>query len=467
MMFFLSFAFPVLIGISLLAGYYQGRPVSSERVFFALSLSTGLGLGLSSLAYFLWLSVLKQSQNRYVYFEAIFLAFSLVYAWQHLRRKSRDGHVDSPSIQAAAPRASRVITLSFWLLCATSFLSVLFISLRNLHGRWDAWAIWNLRARFLFRGGSNWADAFTDLLSWSHPDYPLLLPGLTAKGWSFTGNETVWVPISLSLVFTFATIFLLVSSVSILRGRNRAYLAGIALIASFQFIRYGASQCADIPLGFFILAGTALFVVYDFQRTKDKNLVVLSGAMVGLSLWAKNEGILFLFAVLIGRGLASLGKNVIKTYIRELVSFLKGLLPVLSVWVFFKLKYATGSDFFAPENVSQFFSRLTDWPRHTLVAKLYLDKLIRFENGLLILACFLLLLLGVNKPVENKWKAFAPLFTLLVMCGGYYAVFVLTPYDVNWHINTALNRLLLHLWPAALFLIFFFAKWDLSSKKRE
>ena len=44
------------------------------------------------------------------------------------------------------------------------------------HGRWDAWAIWNLRAKFLATPSDRWRDAFDPVVSWSHPDYPLLLP---------------------------------------------------------------------------------------------------------------------------------------------------------------------------------------------------------------------------------------------------------------------------------------------------
>src|SRR5207237_5909321 len=34
------------------------------------------------------------------------------------------------------------------------------------HGAWDAWAIWNLRARFLFLGGVHWRDAFSKAIDW-------------------------------------------------------------------------------------------------------------------------------------------------------------------------------------------------------------------------------------------------------------------------------------------------------------
>src|SRR6185437_8443315 len=40
----------------------------------------------------------------------------------------------------------------------------------NPHGQWDAWAIHNLHARFLYYPDA-WRDLFTPLLTWNHPDY--------------------------------------------------------------------------------------------------------------------------------------------------------------------------------------------------------------------------------------------------------------------------------------------------------
>jgi hypothetical protein len=467
MMFFLSLILPIFLGISISYACCHNKRLSTDQLLFFFALSVGLGLGLGSSFFFLWISILKQPQARYAYFEMVLFALALLLTWHIRRQKKTKGNAPPPFIGIYVPAIPRVISLSFYFLCGSSLMSFIFISLGNLHGRWDAWAIWNLRARFLFRAGTNWTDAFTDLLQWSHPDYPLLLPGLVAKCWAFIGSETVLVPILISSIFTFTTLLLLFSSLSILRGKNYAFLAGIGLLASFQFIRFGASQCADIPLSFFILACIALFALYDFQNEPNKNLVILAGAMVGMALWTKNEGILFLIAVLTGRIVAAMRTNRFRTYLQEMFSFGIGLLPFLAVCAFFKLTYAASSDFFAAENIDRLPATLGDWPRYTQVAKLYLSKLIRFENGLLVLAFLFLVLIGVDKFGEKKSKVFASLITLWVMYGGYYFVFILSPYDVRWHINTALNRLLLQLWPATLFLFFFLTRWNFPSKRSE
>jgi len=85
---------------------------------------------------------------------------------------------------SAAPWAA----LAFFLLAAATFALV---SACRPNGDWDAWSIWNLHARYLYRGGEHWTSLFSPALNWSHPDYPLLLPASVMRSWVFAGGETV------------------------------------------------------------------------------------------------------------------------------------------------------------------------------------------------------------------------------------------------------------------------------------
>ena len=70
------------------------------------------------------------------------------------------------------------------------------------HGEWDAWAIWNLRARFLSRlAPFEWHDAFPPLLAWSHLDYPPLLSLSVARAWTYAGGESTAIPAGLAAMF--------------------------------------------------------------------------------------------------------------------------------------------------------------------------------------------------------------------------------------------------------------------------
>jgi len=43
---------------------------------------------------------------------------------------------------------------------------------------------------------------------------------------------------------------------------------------------------------------------------------------------------------------------------------------------------------------------------------------------------------------------------LALTLAGYFVVYVITPYDIYWHLRFSLGRLFLQLWPATLFLFF-------------
>ena len=99
-----------------------------------------------------------------------------------------------PGPSAALPARTgsplQILTIAiFSIALVSSLISLAVAFLKEPHGRWDAWLIWNMHARFLFRGGDHWRDAFASGLDWSHWDYPLLLPLSIARGWTYAGGE--------------------------------------------------------------------------------------------------------------------------------------------------------------------------------------------------------------------------------------------------------------------------------------
>ena len=55
---------------------------------------------------------------------------------------------------------------------------------------------------------------------------------------------------------------------------------------------------------------------------------------------------------------------------------------------------------------------------------------------------------------EFKEELILPVAAMILMFGGYYLVYILTPHDLTAHLHTSLNRHLMQLWPRALFLYF-------------
>jgi hypothetical protein len=310
------------------------------------------------------------------------------------------------------------------------------------HGKWDAWAIWNLRARFLHRGGEHWTAAFSPLLPWTHPDYPLLLPGAVARGWSYAGEETTLVPRLIAVLFGAATIGLLMSTLTRLRDTSQGYLGGLVLLATPYFLELTTDQYADVPLAFFFLASAALWEIQDRQGSGIR-LPLLAGLLTALAAWTKNEGMLFLaVAVLVRlRGGAR----------RELAAFLVGALPVVLVLAYFKLHLAPVNDLIGGQGVRATLERLADVRRYGLIAWFYLVALVSIGPGLaVVLAVYRLLLGGAPlRPGRGHTPA-----VLALMLAGYAVVYLTTPNELAWHLSDSVHRLFMQLWPSALLAVF-------------
>jgi len=89
---------------------------------------------------------------------------------------------------AEGPQVPWYLIALFVLAAALAVIMFLTAVSYSPHGEEGAWSIWNLKARFLFRAGSFWREAFSSDLSWSHPDYPLLLPALVELCWKVAGQ---------------------------------------------------------------------------------------------------------------------------------------------------------------------------------------------------------------------------------------------------------------------------------------
>ena len=100
-----------------------------------------------------------------------------------------------------------------------ALVSVIVSALASPHGDWDAWAIWNQHARFLFRGGGSDAWRAFLAINWSQPDYPLLLPASVARVWAYAGHESTLGPALIAIVFGIASVALVVTALDgIARG---------------------------------------------------------------------------------------------------------------------------------------------------------------------------------------------------------------------------------------------------------
>jgi hypothetical protein len=439
---------------------WRRRAETISGYAFRGSLSVGFGLGIFSVVYFL--SVLLGVTHLIA---ADVSVFGLLLVSALLLRTRASMTVTEPSHDQPA-WLRRVLTVTFVIALCSALYAAVMRTLAYPHGDgWDAFSIWNLHARFLFRGSPHWRDGFTVLLPWSHPDYPLLLPAAVAHFWSYLGHDSPAVPAAIGFLFTFSTVGLLFSALSMLRGRIPALLGATALLATPAFIEQGTAQYADVPLSFFVLASIALICLHDQAVQDDRSqaclgLLVLAGVAAACAAWTKNEGLLFLCAIVVAslitrmRNAVSLQNWIART--RPIAPLLIAIAPALLLIAYFKHFVAPPGDLFSDPATT--LRKLINPSRYWAVIQWYVKGFFRFGRWLLIPGSLLLigfyLAAGKDEHAQPTTGIRTSILALVLTLAGYFAVYLITPYDIYWHLRFSLTRLFLQLWPSAIFLLF-------------
>ncbi len=445
--------------VVLRAGMSSIRRTPAVRAL-QLALAVGVGLGLSSCTYFLWLVVCGKPDPMFFAADAV--------VWCLLAACFRSPGAATRAVLApATPNANRMLRLAIgW-----SFAAALFIAIAGLvsetlaapEGRWDARAIWNLRARFLLLSGDEWRQAFAP--TFDHTDYPLLVPASVARWWTFLGNDAAWAAAGIGIAFTLATVALVVTLLGARRSGSLGLLAGIVLLGTVRFLRCGASQYADVPLAFFFLATIALLNLYDEQRDGEQRqpnipvrlgrLLSLAGLTAGLAAWTKNEGMLFLAITLAVRAATAWRQLGFRQALSECGCFLAGAAPPLLVLIVFKSQIPASNDLIASQGLNATTQRLLDPLRHLAIWRGGLEGFLQVAQAYAVVIPVCFLLLGRHRVLAGTTRHLRFSAAIMgLMLVGYYAAYLTTPYDLNWHLSTSVDRLLVQLWPLVVLAAF-------------
>jgi hypothetical protein len=304
------------------------------------------------------------------------------------------------------------------------------------HGAYDAWLHWNSLARYmsrpeyfrmLHRPGSLW-----------HADYPPGLPAPIGMIWRVVKSGPETVPRVISFLFYLCIPLLLCAESTRQSGPKHLWLGILALFTiNVECLSQGLNQYADVPL--------ALFLLLSFMHwnkhidSSGTSWFFTLGVLLGGCLLMKNEGVVVVPAFLIAhlRGWAKW---------RPALLLLAGLAVPLAVLVLYKAYIPTPNDLVAGLKGS-LSERLRDPERYRIIGY----YLLRFGLGRFPL---FILFFGwvVWKSRRNGWSLSAGGLCLLLCAAGYFAVYMTTDIGLSWLVPTSLNRLVMQLLPAAVYL---------------
>jgi hypothetical protein len=321
-----------------------------------------------------------------------------------------------PSRVGPRPRA-----LVVWAMAALLLVALLrFAAESELFpdGGWDAWAIWNLKARFFARAPGSWRRVFE--VSYAHPDYPLLLPASIARTWRLLGSEPTLVPRLYGLLCAVAAALFVAAAVARERGPDAA-CAAVCFLCLGPLPAYAARQYADVPLSAFMAGAVVLL---------DQPL--LCGVMGGLAAWTKNEGLLFLLLL---------------TIVARRPRVLVGAAPFLLLQLWHK-HLAPVDDYRQWWTLHTALADVASWPRLRETGVAFAHVIVYLEWPL---ALPLTLALAKRRPSPSLWPV---LVLALAMLSSYFLVMLTTPLPLTEHLATTADRLVMQIHPLLMLAAF-------------
>lgn len=297
------------------------------------------------------------------------------------------------------------------------------------HGQWDAWAIWNLHARYL-ADPLYWTNMFQNL-EYAHPDYPLALPATVAFFSRLAGGFHLLIPYTVHVLIMLCIPVLIYTEIY----RKSLLVASLALllfVTNNMFITQGVSQMADTMLAFFFLAA---FVCFDYAR-EHRQMIVVTSAFLGLCMWTKNEGIMLSLVFILFNA---------RVFVFEWKRVLYGMGLPLTMLLIFKLGYAPANDLVARQSADT-LNNIADWDRYQQIYRSWIDTINLHYKSLKYLVILYLLYCLVRKAAPDM-----RLLIILTCLAGYFAIYIFSHQDLEWHLFTSAHRLLHQLMPATVY----------------
>jgi hypothetical protein len=407
-----------------------------------------VGLGLSSLITF-WSAVLLGGVGPwFAAADALLWAIVGAAGWLRLRGAPRDS--EFAALDSGLTRDQWLVRGVFAAIAVTVAAAAFAQYLAAPYGLPDATLIWNLKARFMIRGGDAWT-AFVQV-PWSNPSHPLLVPASVARLWAYAGAELTLVPLALAAATGAAIVAAVMGALDV--RRTRAWVAACVLVAPWTFGQSLAAQTADLPFSLYVVVTLIVMLRHVEAGTRDaRHALLIAGVLGGLVAWTKNEGLVFLIVVL---GMAAwlavrAGQG------RVLGWMLAGAAPALVTVAWVKLGLApVPPEYFArAEGLSTIGERLMDPARYALVAQLTWQRWVQWGGPMAAGALPIATMAAVAAACTRAGRPARRLLAVLgLMFVSYAAVWLSSPLDTTWLVSMTFDRLLLQLWPSLVFVAF-------------
>jgi len=333
-----------------------------------------------------------------------------------------------------------------------SLITVTQLALKYPLIEWDGVSTWGFKAKILaLASGPELHDYFHDFsLNFSHLDYPLLTPFLTAGLYGAIGevDDTLGKAGILFLFWCYA-IFVYVAARTHLPRYMAAAVTALAVSAPLV-LRWAGQGTADMPLAIFYAGSIYYLVRWILGGTIGD--AWLAGIFSVACLFTKNEGlplaVINLFAATVFGW-----KNLPRArYARELGAVVIGCGVCALPWILFRhslphidenypghlnLSVIASNRDRVPWLLNQFFLWMFRQPDSNFVWQLAAGALV------------------IGLCTRPSPAALIMLFLLLAHLSVYLLAYTITPLPLDYLVFVTWKRLLLHTFPAGVFILMF------------
>lgn len=451
--FMIIFGFSFLIGLALLR-----RTKSTSPFTVAVSPATGM-LALAVQLYFYgffnipW-NIFTIIAPWLVYIIIIFDSYKLVVKKTiiGLIKRSKALLIDSSLLE-------KVVVLLI-LYCAL-VIFILVITHPVVGG--DAIAMWLYKAKAYYAQGMVNIDFFKSDLA-RHVDYPPLLSLVYSVFFTFSGKMNGTLANSSILILMISAASGLFYVLKQACGKQRALLLLLLFISLPLFFPYLVEGrylgFADLYIGLLFLL-TILSLYVGFTRKNIDN-IVLGLIFATSSALVKNEGTLVLGAtILIVIINARIITNPIRSFLKNKYSIYLMLLFVLLVAWNVQIK---------TKGISSEFTSLEVLKRISYERTKYVMSLVltHFKANPAIYQPFVALLITLPFLIIKRSRLLSSMyFCILLLVAGYACSYIMSPYDLSWHITFSIDRLVIHIVPAIFFLFSILVFENFSSVNKQ
>ena len=320
---------------------------------------------------------------------------------------------------------------------------LLLLSIGTVAIKWDARSIWLFHAKRIFIDNSIFAQ-LDNYATWSHNDYPVMLPLLSASFAKLVGFWNEIFPKTSNIFFILPPLLIFYSYLKSNRWFVFFSIGAFFILAKLIFNGY-----MDGILTLYTIS--TLIILHQFRlNPKNKTILLLAILQSCILVSIKNEGMFILTILIISLLLTNLSQ--LKALFKKLWIF---FIPYL-FWLIWRL-------------CSQYFQVGNDMEKgllggDNLMNNIYivLNDRFSFQNislisqNLFFFKFYLFGVIAIGIAIKNKFihwgKLDAYLLTFICIYLIFlFSIYLITPHDLSWHLGST-NRTSLPIQLASFFL---------------